>query len=73
MSAPPGTKPGVCDGCGRNIFWITADGKTQIVDRMRANVYVYDEATGQHTKAGLGFLSHFRTCPMASRFSRGKR
>lgn len=68
-----------CSGCGRAIIWITSkNGKPMPVDlrSVTGHLYVIDgddtHALTEAVPTGLPeriYLSHFLTCPEASRFS----
>lgn len=68
-----------CASCGARIIWIEDQNGTRIpLNRVRARVYDYVDREGyapvfmqdSHGKPLLYHISHFLTCPNASRHSK---
>ncbi len=83
MKTPKGAEEGTCSAsqCGRRILWIKADGKDICVDPVQATIYQPHNAIdepgnskpdGKWISEGLGYISHFKTCPAADQFSKSK-
>lgn len=80
---PPDTNEGVCEGCGKRIWWINQDGKRVPLDPVAPTyqVLLHDSTDpaqplrGRWVRANAegerepALVSHFSTCPEANRFS----
>ncbi len=78
---PPQAERGKCVSakCGRDILWISVmdpagQMKPHPVDPTRVRLYQPPDDEIQEephwTRGGLGYVSHFKTCPDADRFSK---
>ena len=64
-----------CKDCGKKIIWAITENEAKMPLDAEMPVYRLIEHAGGRTecvKATGHYISHFKTCPGASKFSKGK-